>query len=250
MRTELPYSVVLVTSLNSGAVLHAPCEPCRASSLGHCSHVVAVLFSVLDCVQNHASVLTQPCTSQQCSWNKGKKRNKNPKRVNHAKYLSKRAKQSALPVTEFDPRPAKYREVKTKHINNFLNNIQLLSQVEGREICKWKTQLKFTYNDYSLDCERSRVLFERVTALYNNLKPEALLEMQGTQEQSKSEKCFSERWCRLTASKCLSAFQIGKLVSESQPNAAVEAQKFIFTNVWGLGSQDFKTYWMCYGLEC
>jgi len=251
MRTELPHNVVVVISLNSGAVLHASCEPCRASSLGRCSHVVAVLFSVLDYVQNHGPVLTQPCTSQECSWNKGKKRNKNPKRVSDAKYPSKRAKQSTLSVIEFDPRPAKYREVKAKHINNFLSNIQLLtSQAEGGEICMWETQLNFTYNDYSLDCERSRVLFEKVSALHNNLKPEALLEMQGTQEQSKSEKWFSERWCRLTASKCLSAFQIGKLVSESQPNAAIEARKFIFTNIWGLGSQDFQTYWMRYGLEC
>ena len=169
MGTKLPHNVVVVTSLNSGTVLHVSYEPCRASSLGHCSHVVAVLFSVLDCVQNHGPVITQPCTSQECSWNKGKKRNKNPKRVNDAKYPSKRAKQSTLSVTEFDPRPAKYREVKTKHINNLLNNIQLLSQVEGREICMWETQLKFTYNDYSLDCERSRVLFERVTPIICSL---------------------------------------------------------------------------------
>ena len=250
MRTELPHNVVVVISLNSGAVLHASCEPCRASSLGRCSHVVAVLFSVLNYVQNHGPVLTQPCTSQECSWNKGKKRNKNPTRVSDAKYPSKRAKQSSLSVIEFDPRPAKYREVKTHHINNFLSNIRLLSQAEGGEISMWETQLNFTYSDYNLDCERSRVLFEKVTALHNNLKPEALLEIQGTQEQSKSEKWYSERWCRLTASKCLSAFKIGKLVSESQPNAAVEARKFIFTNIWGLGSQDFQTYWMHYGLEC
>lgn len=197
MRTELPHNLVVDISLNSGAVLHASCEPCHASSLGCCSHVVAVLFSALDYVQNHEPVLTQPCTSQECSWNKGKKRNKNPKRVSDAKYPSKRAK--LLSVTEFDPRPAKYREVQTKHINNFLSNIQLLSQAEV--VCGRR---HFTYNDYSLDCERSRVLFEKVTALHNNLKPEALLEMQGTQEQSKSEKWFSERWCRLKVSFCIS----------------------------------------------
>ena len=64
------------------------------------------------------------------------------------------------------------------------------------------------------------MLFEKVSALHNNSKPEALLEIQGTQVQSKSEK-----WCRLTASKCLSAFKIGKFLSESQPNAAEEAKK-------------------------
>lgn len=78
MRNELPHNVTVVISANSGAILHASCEPCRASSLGRCSHVVAVLFSVLDYVQKHGPSLTQPCTSQECSWNKGKKRTKIP----------------------------------------------------------------------------------------------------------------------------------------------------------------------------
>ena len=34
MRTELPHNVVVIISVNSGAVLHASCEPCRALSLG------------------------------------------------------------------------------------------------------------------------------------------------------------------------------------------------------------------------
>lgn len=90
MRTELPHDVVVVICVNSGAVLHASCQPCRASSLGRCSHVVAVLFYVLDYVQKHGPVLIQPCTSQECSWNKGKKRNKNPKRLSDAKYPGKK----------------------------------------------------------------------------------------------------------------------------------------------------------------
>ena len=46
MRAELLHNVVVVLSVNSGAVLHASCDPYRASSLGHCSHVVAVLFGI------------------------------------------------------------------------------------------------------------------------------------------------------------------------------------------------------------
>ena len=125
---------------------------------------------------------------------RAKKRNKNPTQISDAKYPGKREKQSTLSVIDFDPRPVKYREVKTHHINNFLSNIQLLSQAEGGEMSMWGTQLNFTYNDYNLKCERRRVLFEQVSALYNNLKPEALMEIPGTQEQSKSEKWFSERW--------------------------------------------------------
>ena len=60
------------------------------------------------------------------------------------------------------------------------------------------------------------------------------MEMPAIQEQSKSERWFCERWCRLTASRCLGAFKVGKLVSESQPNAAIEANKFIANQICAL----------------
>ena len=103
----------------------------------------------------------------------------------------------------------------------------------------WETQLQFTYKDLNLERERVEVLLEKVSALHENLKPEDLMEIPGTEqqsraEQSRSEKWFSERW--QTASKCLSAFKVGKLVTDCQPNAAVEANKFIFSHIWGLES--------------
>ena len=70
-------------------------------------------------------MLKTPCTSQECSWNKGKKRNKNPRTVSDATYPSKRSRQT-LSVFEFDPRPARYREVNEQHVNKFLSNIQAL----------------------------------------------------------------------------------------------------------------------------
>ena len=50
------------------------------------------------------------------------------------------------------------------------------------------------------------------------------MEMPATQKQSKSERWFCERWCP-------SAFKVGKLVSEHQPNAAIEANKFIANQI-------------------
>lgn len=91
-------------------------------------------------------------------------------------------------MIDFDPRPARYRHVNVQHINNFLCNVQAFSQAEGGELTMWETQLKMTYNDYKLDCDRNRVLLEQVSALHENLKPEALMEIPGTQQQSKSEK--------------------------------------------------------------
>ena len=113
----------------------------------------------------------------------------------------------------------------------------------------WETQLQYTYSDYALDCERKEVSLEPVKLLYNNLKPEALMEMPATQEQSKAERWFCERWCRLTASRGLDAFKVGKLVSESLPNAPIEANKSIANQIWGLASDHFQTYWMHCGLE-
>ena len=47
-KTDLLHNVAVVLSVISGAVIQASCEPCRASSLGRFSNVVAVLFSILD----------------------------------------------------------------------------------------------------------------------------------------------------------------------------------------------------------
>ena len=113
----------------------------------------------------------------------------------------------------------------------------------------WETQLQYSYKDYNLERERVEVLLEKISALHENLKPEALMEIPGTEQQSRSEKWFSERWCRLTASKCLSAFTVGKLVTGCQPDASVEANKFIFAHIWVLESEHFQSYWMRYGLE-
>ena len=74
MNTDFPHNVLVVLSVKSGAVIHASCHPCKASELGRCSHVVAVLLSLVDHVQKHGTIKTTPCTSKECTWNKGKKR--------------------------------------------------------------------------------------------------------------------------------------------------------------------------------
>lgn len=43
MKTPCSY-VLVILSVKSGAVIHASCDPCKASELGRCSHVVAVLM--------------------------------------------------------------------------------------------------------------------------------------------------------------------------------------------------------------
>ena len=184
MKNELPHHVVVVLSVDSGAVIH------RVSSFGGCSHVVAVLFIVLDHVQKHGSVASKPCTSQECSWNKGKKRNKNPWRISDANYGSKLRK-AATPVIDFDPRPVKCHLVTPDHIRRFVVNLQCLSQNGNGNISMWETQLKITYHDYDLTRDQSELLSEKVTVLLENIKPEVCSEVEGTQEQSLCDKWFS-----------------------------------------------------------
>lgn len=56
------------------------------------------------------------------------------------------------------------------------------------------------------------------------------MEIPGTRGQSATEKWFLERWCRLTAPKCLPAFKVDKLVVQAEQNAASEAFEFISRN--------------------
>ena len=81
MRSQLPHNVTIILYVSSGAVIHAACDPCKVFALGRCSHVVAVLFSSLDYVNEHRPTICTPCTSKECTWNIGKKRDKNPQRL-------------------------------------------------------------------------------------------------------------------------------------------------------------------------
>ncbi|PFX19091.1 hypothetical protein AWC38_SpisGene16536 [Stylophora pistillata] len=118
-----------------------------------------------------------------------------------------------------------YRRVAPDDINYFVSNLQRLSQSKNGVLSMWETQLQITYKDYDLSCEQSRSLSQQVTTLLENIKPDTLQELQGTQQQSLSEEWFRERWLRVTASKCHPAFKVGRLVMESLPNAAIEAFK-------------------------
>ena len=134
MRNELPHNVLIILPTSSGAVIHASCDPCKVSALGRCSHVVAVLFSLLDHVNEQGPTISTPCTSKECSWNKGKKRDKNPERLSEVKYPSKR-KLSSTHVIDFDPRPKSFRRVTSSHINGLLRDLQAFHKNVMRSQC-------------------------------------------------------------------------------------------------------------------
>ena len=245
MRNNLPHNVLVILSVNSGAVIHASCSPCKVSELGRCSHVVAVLLSLVDHVKTHGSITSTPCTSKESSWNKGKKRKKKPQRLSSADYPSKN-KKSKMPVIDFDPRPISCRRVTSENINNFVRDLQKISK--DQEISSmWEVQLKISYNDYQL--EDLSILQEKIMDMIRNMSPKSVSQIDNTTEQSQSENWHSERRVRLTASNCLNAYRVGKLVIQGTTNAGFRAMKYISSHLWKLDGEPQQSIWMKYGLE-
>ncbi|EDO32957.1 predicted protein [Nematostella vectensis] len=147
-------------SSHSGAVIHATSQPCKVSALGRCSHVVAVLLALDDYAKDHGCKTNVSCTSTDCSWNKGKKRTKNPQRLSLAKYPTKK-KQEKISAIDFAPRPLEYRSVKKKNINNFVTNLQMVSSKTHESLFMWETQLKIEYNDYRLEDDEKALLVQQ-----------------------------------------------------------------------------------------
>ena len=53
---------------------------CKASALRRCAHVAALLLKLSDAVHDKGSTI-KPSKSQPCTWNRGKKREKNPSAI-------------------------------------------------------------------------------------------------------------------------------------------------------------------------
>lgn len=151
-----------------------------------------------------------------------------------------------IEVIEFDPRPAKYRKVRSSHINNFVCNLHRIS-ADQNKTAMWETQLTVTCNDY--DLEDTSVLEQQVSDLMANLSPACLSQIDGTKAPNESERWYSERWPRITASTCLDAYRAGKKVKEGSSNASASAKKYISSNIWNIDGDKPQTYWMKYGLE-
>jgi len=157
------YSVTATISAKSGFVIDASCE-CKASGLGRCSHVAGLLFALFDFKQNVVS-----CTSQTCTWNVGRKRGKNPQKVQEACYASSKVKRKPDALAAFDPRPEQYRQstASTTETNNFISSLRLGSSPS----CMWAQLLSYTYEDYSYDVNDIAVLRSKVQQVIENLHP-------------------------------------------------------------------------------
>ncbi|XP_053400525.1 uncharacterized protein LOC128557300 [Mercenaria mercenaria] len=88
MRTNVEYDVTVTLSVHSGFVKDASCT-CIASAMGRCSHVTGLLYALENFLSLSGKDLTS-CTSLPCTWNRGRQKQKNPKRVQELSYSSKK----------------------------------------------------------------------------------------------------------------------------------------------------------------
>ena len=78
MKSELPLNVFINISNVSGYVKSAQCD-CRASAIGRCCYVAALLLKLSDFSTENNNIVIKPSTSEPCTWNKGKKEPRNPR---------------------------------------------------------------------------------------------------------------------------------------------------------------------------
>ncbi|XP_001631319.2 uncharacterized protein LOC5510867 [Nematostella vectensis] len=254
MRKEYPLSVQVKISKGSGFVQHASCN-CIARSLGRCAHVDALLLFINDYSSEHGHMVQVPKTSEPCSWNRGKKRQKNPKPLHEAEY-----KPSEVPkktkLYNWDPRPAKYHgKVDEVLQNTFVTNLQSYSAGVG-EISMWETVLAIKYSDFDLEDADLSILRLLVRKFKENLQEqsdklcgehESSCQVPGTEDQSKSETWFAERWPRVTASKCHYLVSLWNAVLAFKVEAKQRCFKFLYERLWF--KQNICTADMKYGID-
>ena len=76
----LPLNFNVVISDIRGYVKAAMCH-CKASALGRCVHFAALLLKLSDAAPHDKGSTIKLSMSQPCTWNRGKKRKKNPSAI-------------------------------------------------------------------------------------------------------------------------------------------------------------------------
>ena len=95
---SVKYPVQVMVHGDTGKIILGTCE-CKASTLGRCSHVAALLYALKDFVKKFGRN-NIPCTRKLCTWNQGQK-SKEPVVVGERQYSEKRVQKTKK---DFDPR--------------------------------------------------------------------------------------------------------------------------------------------------
>ncbi|MCG7868599.1 MAG: YqaJ viral recombinase family protein [Candidatus Thiodiazotropha taylori] len=224
------YDVTVTLSQVSGFVRDASCT-CKASAMGRCSHVTALLLALKNYLDTCSSDIS--CTSVPCTWNRGRQKRKTPKRVQQLSYSTKKRK--CQDVINFDPRAPSTVKNDLQLQDDLLWNIETSSMYS----CMWSSLLEYKYSDYDLDNEHLQVLKEWREIFLQNLKvPNKSNDPVLLVSDQKSDHWFTERRVRLTASTCHS-------VVSFQSDVAVS--NFLNRKLWR--TESISTVSLKYGLE-
>ena len=123
---------------------------------------------------------------------KDKSAKKNAPKLSDATYPLKKRKNN-IQVIDFDPRPKEFRRAMSKNINKFVVDLQALS-TDQKHVSMWETQFPITFEDYAIEPSSVPLLEQKGKLLLTNITPKDLLEIEGTVQQSQSDKRRSERW--------------------------------------------------------
>lgn len=174
-----------------------------------------------DYVTANGHVVVEASTSKPCSWNKGKKRTKEPKALHKSFYPSKKSKPSEL--YDWDPRPVSFRQkVNQTEVNDFVRNLETYSSTTGT-LSMWETILQIEYKDFDIN-ESDRIVYTSLVndfekALHDNLlsisQNFAVGEIPNTEKQSECDLWFQARQSRITASNCKFVVGMGEEVFQN-----------------------------------
>ena len=81
------HQVSVMINPSTARVIHGNCD-CKASCMGRCSHVAALLYVLLNYL-DYDDKENVPCTSKLCSWNQERKR-KLPHKADELQYTNKK----------------------------------------------------------------------------------------------------------------------------------------------------------------
>ena len=214
MKSELPLNVCGVISNVSGYVKSADCD-CRASAIGKCCHVAALLLKLCDFSTDNSNIVIKPSTSEPFTWNKGKKRAKKPKKLHEAEYSSSERKPPSE-LYEWDPRPKNMRTVPNESVRNFIVSLQ-----SDPKPSMWESLLPLQYENFNLEQSDIQVYRNLVLEFIKNiescnkqfLESKSVCQIPGTEDQAESDQWHCQRRFRITASTCKYAVKLGESLS-------------------------------------
>jgi hypothetical protein len=235
-KTDVFYDVTCTLSKTTGFIKDSSCT-CKASAMGRCNHVCALLYALLDYSDKYGSD-PEACTSKKCTWNVGRKRKNNPQPVHTASYSSYK-RRKIDDAYNFDPQPPSLRKAPSQEcMNEYIKNLQrdAVLNHEG-EFSMAASVLQIQYSEYSLSSVEKQFLDIKCQQLLHNLQVGGSVPIQICKEQGSDEWRLNRR-LRITASVC---HRIAHLKSESA------VSNYIYGHLWE--TKIVTTKGMTHGIE-